>query len=248
MSGREDWLAWLARYRFAGLDDWLTWALASRSRSEWAMRARRAMVAAVRSAAGDELSDPVLLIARVDRAYPFGERAMAPYKAWLAERKRLLAYLETPIPPPSEAEIFAISVAADALEENPLDVKRVLTILVAQAPNRHNLPCPACGAKGLRRRHTRRPPGVPEGTARTSWKQRKTVIVEPKPGEPCRAMQVRGDGSGELGRVELLIPHEARLRPPGAAAPALTPTSDGPLFERAAERPATSATSTTETP
>lgn len=38
-------------------------------------------------------AEKVRFLAMVDRAYPFGQRRMHPYKIWLSERKRLHAWI-----------------------------------------------------------------------------------------------------------------------------------------------------------
>lgn len=59
--------------------------------STWRRRAR----AAIEHALADvNLADVEAVTAAIDAAYPFGERAMWPYKMWLLERRRALAMFD----------------------------------------------------------------------------------------------------------------------------------------------------------
>lgn len=58
--------------------------------SHWRLRAREAIAAAL---TGMDRSDLAACTKAIDAAYPFGERAMWPYKQWLIERKETLANL-----------------------------------------------------------------------------------------------------------------------------------------------------------
>ena len=70
----------LARYQ-AGRGRWTGWA-------EGAYRAIRAVIEAM-----PDGEAPADTLARVDAAYPFGERAMFPYKMWLRDRAVLMVAL-----------------------------------------------------------------------------------------------------------------------------------------------------------
>lgn len=120
----------------------------SASKIHWRVSARdvmRFVVKKYRNA--HETIDADELIRFVDDAYPFGMRAMAPYKAWLAERKELIAVLkpEKLPPPPTVQDYAACEVAIDLVEMGREDEARA--ILDEQAPRRLNLKCPVCGAK-----------------------------------------------------------------------------------------------------
>jgi hypothetical protein len=84
-----------------------------------------------------------VILAAVDAAYPFGEREMAPYKAWLAERQILVAALKHL--PPTADEHEACRVALDLVELGR--IKEAIVLLADQAPNRLNRKCLACGAR-----------------------------------------------------------------------------------------------------
>jgi hypothetical protein len=65
----------------------------------WTGRARNAIWRAVANGRARGL-DREAIIAAIDAAYPFGERANWPYKAWLAARKQaLLALGRDPLDP-----------------------------------------------------------------------------------------------------------------------------------------------------
>lgn len=53
---------------------------------EWGRRARSVILLSL-AASGTAGLCPNGAAAAIDDAYPFGQRAMTPYKAWLAERK-----------------------------------------------------------------------------------------------------------------------------------------------------------------
>lgn len=113
----------------------------------WRRRAFQTMAAVVRENRDMAATDPAALLKLVDDAYPFGERAMHPYNAWLAERKELIAVVkpEKAPPAPTQDDYAAVLVAEDLIEMGREDEARKL--LVEQAPRRLNRKCPACGAK-----------------------------------------------------------------------------------------------------
>lgn len=206
-----------------GLDAWLHMAEARLATGRWRPGARRAMYRAIAGLDADARRDAARVLAAVDAAYPFGQRSLFPYKMWLDERRKLVAALSM-IAPPGPDELAAIAVAADALEEiggdgrmgGPERVRkareRALALLNDQAPNRHNLSCPACGAAGAR------------------VDTRKGLVL--KDGQPCREIAEHELADGTLYSVTLLIPHAARLRSPGewAQMPLPNVTDSGPLF------------------
>lgn len=59
---------------------------------DWATRARR-VIAVVRADAREAGLDAKRTLAAIDAAYPFGPRKHWPYKAWLAERRKVVAEL-----------------------------------------------------------------------------------------------------------------------------------------------------------
>lgn len=128
---------------------------------------------------------PDALLAAVDAAYPFGERARLPYKAWLAERQLLVDEIE---PPPSPDEWAAIEVARDLVELGRVEEARAL--LEEQAPGRHARRCPTCGA-----------------ARGESCRDLRSVLSTFGPGSvPYNATSYR-----EI--VPCLIPHAARVQP-----------------------------------
>lgn len=118
---------------------------------QWRRRARSAMHSVVESYVNTHPSvQPDELIKLVDAAYPFGERAMHPYKAWLQERKELIAVLRPEVLElPTADDFAAVEVAAD-LYESTEDAEATKKLLDDQAPRRLNRACPACGAKPKR--------------------------------------------------------------------------------------------------
>lgn len=126
------------------------WLATSTHKSRWRERANAAMRAVVNANRELAATDPAALLKLVDAAYPFGERAMHPYKAWLAERKIFVDVLFPPKPPaqPTQDDYAACLVALDLVEIGRVDDTKKL--LDEQAPNRLGRKCPACGAKPLR--------------------------------------------------------------------------------------------------
>lgn len=142
------------------------------------------------------------LLARVDAAYPFGERSGWPYKAWLAERKIFVAALRGPSVLSSPDEAAACEVARDLVEAQQTAGPEFQALL-AMAPNRLARKCGACGAKS----------GSP------------CTVLEPAPapaavdlslvGYACEGAQLNNvrRARASVGHVhrELLVPHQARL-------------------------------------
>ena len=77
------------------------WRLIEQPQSRWRQRARSRMDIAIQDAKPTTFEQ---LIKAVDAAYPFGGRAMHPYKAWLAERRLLQECLADPLPAPTVEE------------------------------------------------------------------------------------------------------------------------------------------------
>ncbi len=122
------------------------WRRSAAPKSRYRREARRIMAITVGLFAAKGPADPKALIAEVDAAYPFGERAMHPYKQWLAERRLLIAALKRDaLPAPTGDEEYVCTVAADMLEQG--DVVGARKLLDEQAPRRLNRDCRACGAK-----------------------------------------------------------------------------------------------------
>ena len=153
-------------------------------RSHWRVRARKAIQDVLEVIA---IMKPELLgernevLERVDAAYPFGERAMEPYKCWLKERRLFIAALEGPRALPSEDEAGVCAVAGDLVELGRIDEARKL--LDEQAPNRLARKCPACLVE----------PGRP---------CREFEYDDPP---------VDGYGQYPTGAAQLIVPHHARL-------------------------------------
>lgn len=177
---------------------------------QWRWRARSVMRDVVRANRDLVTVDPAAVLKLVDDAYPFGERAMHPYKAWLEERKVLREVL-TPSPKPEEPTVddfAAVEVAIDLYETGRVD--EAAALLAEQAPRRLNRKCPACGSR----------PG-------------EQCNDGEKPGEPFIVQDVLDDGSIEYVshsttvRAFLVVPHLSRVTPPATPTPAPLP-----LFER----------------
>lgn len=124
------------------------------SKGIWRIRARNVIVDVISEVRDDLGTTPITrkeALAFIDDAYPFGERAMAPYKAWLAERKLFVAAFDEPQAfegAPDEIEIAACDVARDYEEENTDKSREKARALVEEmAPNRLARKCPACDAK-----------------------------------------------------------------------------------------------------
>lgn len=64
----------------------------------WRERARDVIASVVRDTVGLPTAERIVLI---NDAYPFGERARFPYKAWLVERKAAIRLLTGPVVPKS---------------------------------------------------------------------------------------------------------------------------------------------------
>jgi hypothetical protein len=143
-----------------------TYVMRPEPQSTWRRRARVAICMAIEANPG---LSPASLLDVIDAAYPFGERAHHPYKAWLAER-RLVANDIAEASARDAEEWAVIQVAADMLEEGK-PAQEVETLLILQAPNRHAIECPTCGrARGSKcrepsstlgqlMRHGPQPPG-----------------------------------------------------------------------------------------
>lgn len=56
--------------------------------NRWRSAAQAAIEGAIRRCRAADVTDPKTILQHVDNAYPFGERAMHPYKIWLDERKK----------------------------------------------------------------------------------------------------------------------------------------------------------------
>lgn len=128
------------------LDEWMYGPMPNAS--TWRRIARETMrevIGVLTDAAPDVMSDKEATIERVDAAYPFGERARHPYKAWLAERRLLISVLHPPDQAtlPSADEAAACEVARDAVLEGRIDDA---CKLLEQAPNRLARRCPECGS------------------------------------------------------------------------------------------------------
>lgn len=120
------------------VEQWLTMAA---PRSKWRARARRAMHPIVASGMTDGMSKQEIMTT-VDKAYPFGERKYAPYKAWLEERQLLIAAFAVR---PSQQERDACEVASDLVSEGRTE--DALSLMEREAPNALNLRCPACNVR-----------------------------------------------------------------------------------------------------
>lgn len=121
------------------------WVTMRAPESRW-RRAARETIRLVVVAHPELLDDNAALLKAVDAAYPFGERAMLPYKMWLLERKAFRAAMSVPAAP-SRDEAEVCSVARDELELHPERAEEIRRMLDEQAPNRLGSRCPACAAK-----------------------------------------------------------------------------------------------------
>lgn len=128
------------------------WCMLAMPKSQWRRRAREVIRSVLRGLTGDcpEHWTRETVLAFVDDAYPFGARSHHPYKAWLAERKLLIATLwperaTLEALAPTADDLAACEVAIDLVESGRDDEARKL--LDEQAPRRLNRDCPACGSK-----------------------------------------------------------------------------------------------------
>jgi hypothetical protein len=112
--------------------------------SRWRREARSTIVIVVKACRTEEGCLPADILARVDAAYPFGERRYHPYKAWLKERRLFIAALDER-PMPTADEVATCEVARDAVEDGR--DPQLIAALLAQAPNRLARKCGACGAR-----------------------------------------------------------------------------------------------------
>lgn len=156
------------------------------ARSRWRVRARGAISRVIDA---NPEADTRTLLAAVDAAYPFGERAHHPYKAWLAERAQLIDDLKSDTPPSPE-EWAAIEVAGDLLELGRAEEARKL--LDEQAPLRHARRCESCGAA----------PGKPCREAEVAT----FALTRP-------FQDAMGHTFADVTYVERAIPHAARVQP-----------------------------------
>ncbi len=156
--------------------------------SRWSKMSADAIARVVRDNPGLREAGPKVLLAAIDAAYPFGERAMHPYKVWLKERSKAMRMLglmpgaKTPVPPtPDEA---AVCMVARDLVEMGRDAE-AKALLAKQAPNRLGRGCPACGAR--------------------MWGPCfEAVSMEPREGATSPYYGIHRS-------VEMLVPHEARV-------------------------------------
>lgn len=131
-------------YRETSLDQWRR---LPKPASRWRLVARAVIREVVSEAR--EVLDPKELLARVDAAYPFGERKYEPYKCWLAERTLFRDALVRPALPTTD-EIGVCEVARDLVEVGAMggiDRTADVTKLLEQAPNRLARRCPVCCAR-----------------------------------------------------------------------------------------------------
>lgn len=152
--------------------------------SRWRRDARRTIIEVVEVlelAAPTVLADPKELLARVDAAYPFGQRKHEPYKCWLTERRLFIEAIRDKTTLPTEDEIGVCEVARDLVELGREDEAR--TLVEEQAPHRLARKCPACDAK--------------------SGRPCRDFLYEDPP--------VMGYGQYPTGEVHLIVPHYARL-------------------------------------
>lgn len=76
----------------------------------WRTRARTVIRRVTAQARTEGLTDEKEIIRRIDAAYPFGEREMYPYKAWLIERRIAKALLRGQLARrPEPASLAALS-------------------------------------------------------------------------------------------------------------------------------------------
>lgn len=121
--------------------------------SRWRRDAHGAICAVAESYVNThpEPYDTVELLRLVDDAYPFGERAMYPYKCWLTERRLFMQHMgggpdAVTIEPPTDADYQACLVAIDLLGDQRVGCEAAaVALLDDQAPRRLNRPCPVCG-------------------------------------------------------------------------------------------------------
>ena len=156
------------------------WATMRAPESHW-RRSARETIRTVVAAHPELLDNDAQLLAAIDRAYPFGERRMLPYKMWLLERKLFRDACTVPAATPGREDAEVCSVARDLIEIGRVDEARQL--VEEQAPNPLARRCPACDAA----------PGKP---------CRDFEYDDPP---------IPGYGQYATGEVPIIVPHEARL-------------------------------------
>lgn len=126
------------------MEAWLERARGSRGMrsSKWRSQACRAMLTVVETYTGMWDYDPDAFLKLIDSAYPFGARENYPYKAWLAERRVLIAALRTPVVTWEQYDIIRI---ADDMLQVGRDKDALETL--EQVPNRHTVSCATCGVR-----------------------------------------------------------------------------------------------------
>ncbi len=185
----------------------ITWLHLPATPSNWRNRARAAMFPIVDEWPDKlDITEPSLLLAAIDAAYPFGQRTGHPYKMWLQERRRLISMLriDTAEQPATADDYAACLVAIDLVEEGRDDEARKL--LDAQAPGRLRRKCPACG------RAVSRP-------CREGYDSTEVAVSGTDQWNPLmNFVRIR----------DMVVPHLARVEP--------RRVTSGPLFDTTPER------------
>ncbi len=116
----------------------------------WRKRAWRAMRPVVERFVADRDANkeqtPYSLLTKINDA-AIAERINIGGKRWRQELRKIRDIISSSQelwPTPAKSEADACSIARDAEEEGRTEI--ALAILEAEAPNRHNRKCPACGA------------------------------------------------------------------------------------------------------
>lgn len=131
---------------FNDLEEWLIYArgyTSVHSEQSWRTKALVVILAVVEQHRQKSATE---LLGTLRKAYPFGERKMYPYKAWLNEISNLKTAL---LDKDKSWEEFGVwEVAGDLLEMGREEEAKAL--LESDAPNRHGRACPSCGRSRAR--------------------------------------------------------------------------------------------------
>ncbi len=133
-------------------DDWLLYArsITATMPTTWRGKSLHVMLmvtehhVAVHAQGDAAKADTKKLFADLRRSYPFGERKMWPYKAWLGEIGVLRQAFSVGVAASTE-EQAACEVASDLVELGRAD--EAMALLNEQAPDRLDRACSSCGAK-----------------------------------------------------------------------------------------------------
>lgn len=89
--------------------------------SEWADLAAIHIDGIIKAARAEGITDPKVIVQRIDDSYPFGERAYWPYKCWLRVRKAAINFVKGIPAEVDEKRIFVrVQVASERAALRPV--------------------------------------------------------------------------------------------------------------------------------